>query len=154
MAIGRDFLEAHAEIHVERFAHGGADGVEAHLAVADAAGLGDDGVREGAAEATAAKFFAEIHALHFADFAIEAAERDAACGLSFAGGDEEFSGGRSVIAGEIGDFAIEIEVGEFEFPRFPIFEEEAADFGDGRRGFSGGDRELGSGVHGATHCRT
>lgn len=114
-------------------------GVEAHGAVADGAGFGDEALAEEAAQAAGAVGGADVEALHFADARVEGAEGDAADGpgsksVGMVGdrveGEKEAAGGWGVLAGEGGEFVLEALEAEGEGEAGGVLVEEFADGGE------------------------
>ena len=139
---GGDLLETDSAVHRDRIFHDGFDGVEAHALVADLAGFGDDAVGQESAQSLAAELRAQIEALHLADLRFELVQSDAARELAFVFGEQQAAFGWSIVAGEFGEFLVEVLEAEAEAEGLRVFEEEFAGLGDLGRGFRLRERQT------------
>ena len=134
-AIGIDFAEAHFAIYRHRVLHYGFDSIEAYSPIGDLTRFSDDPIRERASQAFSAKLRTQIETLHLTAVAVEFVERNASCELAFILSEQQASSRRRVVAGEVGEFLIEILKAQTEAERLCIFQEKFASLGDLPRGF-------------------
>src|SRR5215469_2718701 len=129
-AVGRDFLESELAVHGDGIFHDGLDGVEAHAAVADLAGLGEDAVGEDASQALTPELRTEVETLHLADVGVEFVQGDAGRQLSFIFSEQKAPVGRGVVTREMRKFGFEILEAEAEAQGLRIFQKKFTGLGD------------------------